>query len=78
MEASSIARFSQRLEQRNVVFHCPNAYVGQTGRQFSTRVKDHKAAVRRHDEHSLLALHCLPTGHTFNCLENVRHRKRDH
>ncbi len=42
-------------EQRNVVHHIPcsdrpNAYVDQTGRQLSTRVKEHKGAVRRQDE----------------------------
>ncbi len=50
-------------EQRNVVYHvpcadCPNAYVGQTGRQLSTRVKEPNGAVRRQDKNSLLALHC--------------------
>ncbi len=53
-------------EQRNVVYHipcsdCPNAYVGQTG-----RVKEHKGAVRRQDENSLLALNCLMTGNAFD------------
>ncbi len=36
----------------------PNAYVDQTGRQLSARVKAHKGAVRRQDENYLLALHC--------------------
>ncbi len=58
-------------EQRNVEYHipcsaCPNAYVSQTGRQLSTRVKEHKGAVRRQDEDYLLALHCLTTGHAFD------------
>ncbi len=44
----------------------PNAYVGQTGRQLSTRVKEQKVAVRRQDEKSLLALHCLTAGHAFD------------
>ncbi len=58
-------------KQWNVVYHipcsnCPNAYMGQTGRQLSTHVKEHKGVVRRQDKHSLLALHCLTTGHAFN------------
>ncbi len=56
--------------RRNVVYNipcseCPSAYVGQTGRQFATRMKEHQSAVRRQDENSLLALHCLTTGHAF-------------
>ncbi len=59
------------LKQRNVVYHipcsdCPNVYVGQTGRQLYTRVKEHKDAVRRQDENSLLVLHCLTTCHAFD------------
>ncbi len=58
-------------EQRNVVYHipcsdCNNAYVGQTVRQLSTRVKEHKGVVRRQDEIYLLALHCLTTAHPFD------------
>ncbi len=58
-------------KQRNVVYHipcsdCPNAYVGQTCRQLSTRVKEHEGAVRRQDENSLLALYCLTMGHAFD------------
>ncbi len=45
---------------------CPSSYVGQTGRQFGTRMKEHKGAVRRQDENSLLALHCLTSGHAFD------------
>ncbi len=55
-------------EKRNAAYHIPGsdgptAYVGQTRRQLSTRVKEHKGAVRRQDENFLLALHCLTTGH---------------
>ncbi len=42
---------------------CPDC---QIGRHFSTRVKDHKGAVRRQVENLLLALHCLTTGHAFD------------
>ncbi len=40
--------------------------MGQIGRKLSTRVKEHEGAVRRQDENSLLALHCLTTGHAFD------------
>ncbi len=58
-------------QQRNVVYHIPcsdypNAYVGQTGRQFFTRVKKHKGAARLHDANSLLAIHSPTTGHAFD------------
>ncbi len=58
-------------KQRNVVCHipcsdCPNAYVGQFGRQLSTRVKEHKVAVRRQDENIQLSLYCLTTSHAFD------------
>ncbi len=58
-------------KQRNLVYHipcsdCPNAYVGQTGRQLSTRVEEHKGAVRRQNVNSLPALHCLTKDHAFN------------
>ncbi len=57
--------------RRNVVYsipcsQCPSAYVGQTGRQFATRMKERQSAVGRQDKNSLLALHCLTTGHAFD------------
>ncbi len=56
---------------RDVVYRipcseCPSAYVGQTGRQFATCMKEHQSAVRRQDENSPLALHSLTTGHAFD------------
>ncbi len=59
------------LKQQDMMYHipcsdCPNAYVDPTGRQLSTRVKEHKGAVRRQDENSLLALHYLMTSHAFD------------
>ncbi len=34
--------------------------------QFDTRMKGNKGAVRRQDENSLLALHCLTNNHAFD------------
>ncbi len=45
---------------------CPGAFVGQTGRQFAKRMKEHRIAVRGQDGNSLLALHCLTTRHAFD------------
>ncbi len=42
------------------------------------RVKEHKGAVRRQDENSLLALHCLTTDHAFDWDRASVHWKRDH
>ncbi len=60
-----------KQRQQNIVYsipcsECPNAYVAQTGHQFATRMKEHRSAVRRQDENSLLPLHCLTTGHAFH------------
>ncbi len=41
-------------------------YVGKTGHQFAQHMKEHQNAVRRQDENSPLALHCLTTVHAFN------------
>ncbi len=41
-------------------------YVGKTGRQFATRMKEHSSLVRPQDDNSLLVLHCLTTGHAFD------------
>ncbi len=49
-----------------LVFRLWQKNVGQTGRQFGTRMKEHNGAVRRQDEISLLVLHCLTTGHAFD------------
>ncbi len=44
----------------------PSTYVGQPARQFTTCMKEHQSDVRRQDENSLLALHCLTIGLELN------------
>ncbi len=74
MVVSTLVRVKDRLpaqKLRSVVYKipcsdCPSSCVDQTGRQFGTRMKEHKGAVRRQDENSLLALHCLTYGHAFD------------
>ncbi len=55
----------------NVVYstpcsECSSACVGQIGRLLVTRMKEHQRVVRQQDKNSLLALHCLTTGHAFD------------
>ncbi|KER31053.1 hypothetical protein T265_02616 [Opisthorchis viverrini] len=50
--------------------NCIKFYVGQTGRRLCTRIKEHNAAVRRHDPLSLISIHEDQEGHKFN-LENA-------
>ncbi len=59
------------LKQRNVVYQIQcsdlsDAYIGRTGRTLFTRLKEHIGTIRQQDENSLLALHCLTTGHAFD------------
>jgi hypothetical protein len=62
--------------KNNVIYqidceNCNKYYIGQTGRKLSTRIKEHKAAIRRHDPLSLISIHEDQEGHKFN-LETVR------
>ncbi|BHF71249.1 hypothetical protein SprV_0401430400 [Sparganum proliferum] len=45
---------------------CPRHYTGQTGRPLSSRITEHKRAVRRGDPLSQVATHTLEEGHEFN------------
>ncbi|BHF79911.1 hypothetical protein SprV_0702303500 [Sparganum proliferum] len=71
---SKIMRLKDRLdvgEQSGVVYQipcqdCPRHYTGQTGRRLSSRITEHKRAVRRGDPLSQVATHTLEEGHEFN------------
>ncbi|MGL5625122.1 hypothetical protein, partial [Cetobacterium sp.] len=59
------------MEQTNVIYKinccdCDKNYVGQTGRRLSTRIHEHKLAIRRHDPLSLMSIHEDQEGHKFN------------
>nr|VZI37938.1 unnamed protein product [Spirometra erinaceieuropaei] len=71
---SKIMQVKDRLdvgEQSGVVYQipcrdCPRHYTGQTGRRLSSRITEHKRAVRRGDPLSQIATHTLEEGHEFN------------
>nr|VZH99844.1 unnamed protein product [Spirometra erinaceieuropaei] len=71
---SKIMQVKDRLdvgEQSGVVYQipcrdCPRHYIGQTGRRLSSRITEHKRAVRRGDPLSQVATHTLEEGHEFN------------
>ncbi|KER27260.1 hypothetical protein T265_05663 [Opisthorchis viverrini] len=62
-----------KTKRNNVIYQidCNKFYVGQTGRKLCTRIKEHNAAVRRHDPLSLISIHEDQEGHKFN-LENAK------
>ena len=70
----SVSRPKDRIpngEKTNVVYQincadCDKEYIGQTGRQLSTRIHDHRLATRRHDQLSLISIHEDRFGHNFN------------
>ncbi|BHF80701.1 hypothetical protein SprV_0702382900 [Sparganum proliferum] len=58
-------------EQSGVVYqiprqNCPCHHTGQTGRRLSSRILEHKRAVRRGDPLSQVATHTLEKGHEFD------------
>ena len=45
---------------------CPKTYIGQTGRSFKTRIKEHKNSFLNQKNNSNYANHILNENHTFN------------
>jgi hypothetical protein len=50
---------------------CQMKYVGQTGRNFRVRYREHIHAIRSNKTTSKYAQHILETGHAYNTLENT-------
>ncbi len=49
---------------------CSCNYTGQTSRKLATRLKEHRSAIRNCNiKASLMAAHCVYTGHGFNLAE---------
>jgi hypothetical protein len=50
---------------------CPLKYVGQTGRTFKVRYKEHIQAIRTNKRNSKYAQHILDTGHTCSTIDET-------
>jgi hypothetical protein len=50
---------------------CPKTYVGQTGRTFRTRFKEHIHDIRNSRHHSKYAQHILDTGHECGTIDQT-------
>jgi hypothetical protein len=50
---------------------CPLRYIGQTGRTFKDRYKEHIQAIRTNKHTSKYAQHILDTGHAYGTIEET-------
>jgi hypothetical protein len=50
---------------------CPLKHVGQTGRTFSTRYKEHIHDIRSNNSNTGYANHMLNTGHTYGTITDT-------
>jgi hypothetical protein len=55
---------------------CQLKYIGQTGRNFRTRYREHIQAIHSNKTTSKYAQHILDTGHAFDTLENTLNVKK--
>jgi hypothetical protein len=51
--------------------HCSKAYIGQTGRIFSTRFKEHKQAAKNNTTSSNFAKHINEHAHSFRTIDTT-------
>jgi hypothetical protein len=60
---------------------CPLKYIGQRGRAFHTRYKEHIQAIRSNNGNSGYSNHILNTGHTYKNITDtinvIKQRKRE-
>ena len=47
-------------------YDCDKFYLGETGRSFDVRLKEHKRAVKQFDNNNALAQHCMTSGHAID------------
>lgn len=52
---------------------CPKTYIGQSGRSFSKRIKEHQASFIKRKTDSHYANHLLESGHNFNSNFKILH-----
>ena len=57
---------------------CNKTYVGQTGRLFSTRYKEHKAAFHNNSNTSSFAKNLIEESHSFDPMNNIMQRVHYH
>jgi hypothetical protein len=50
---------------------CPLKYVGQTGRTFNTRYKEHIHNITSNNSNTGYANHILNTGHTYGTITDI-------
>jgi hypothetical protein len=50
---------------------CPLKYIGQTGRTFHTRCKEHTHAIRSNNGNSGYSYHIPNTGHTYGIITDT-------
>jgi hypothetical protein len=50
---------------------CPLKYIGQTGRTFDTRCKEHIHDIRSNNSNSGYSSHILNTGHTYGTITDT-------
>jgi hypothetical protein len=50
---------------------CPLKYIGQTGRTFNTRYKEHIHNIRSNNSNTEYANHILNTGHTYGTITDT-------
>ncbi|GAA54738.1 DNA replication complex GINS protein PSF3 [Clonorchis sinensis] len=71
-QAGRMAATAARVFQCDKPYKLRNKfYVGQTGGKLCTRIKEHNAAVKRHDPLSLISIHEDQEGHKFS-MEKVK------
>jgi hypothetical protein len=50
---------------------CPLKYIGQTGRTFNTRYKEHTQVIRNNNSNSGYSNHILNTEHTYGTITDT-------
>jgi hypothetical protein len=50
---------------------CPLKYIGQTGRNFNTRFKEHMYNIKSNDSSTGYSKHILDARHSYNTIENT-------
>jgi hypothetical protein len=55
---------------------CPRRYVGQTGRNFSIRYKEHTHDIRSNNSNTGYSNHVLNTGHTYGTITDTMEIKQ--